>query len=161
MKYFYNYKNFVNESKKEKTGNLVGEFKKDVKVLLDDMFASVKKPTYTFDDEGYPKSVKFQIEKSDFNLNYDKIESEFSEGVLKKRTFVAILDFVSKDKEGDKGDEIYTITFSIKKGKVDVTKAKKETKKEDDEDDEPKVGSKDDDWYGDEDEKEEKKKKKK
>ena len=125
MKNLFDYKAFLNEAKKEESP--VSSFKHDVKNLLDDMFAKVKKPTYTFDDEGFPTHVKFEIEKADYGISYDKIECEFSEGVLKKRTVLPVLKYDKKSET--KGDSpTYTIEFKISKDKVDASKMAKTAK---------------------------------
>jgi len=140
-----NFMTFVNENKKEcNTEKDVELFNKDVELLLDDMFAVVKKPKYKYDDEGYAKHVSFFIDKKDFDLKYDDVLTpEYSEGVLKKRCFDVELVFDDKKKEDDQ----YCICFDIKKIKVDHSKIKEDKPKKD-EDNEPKVNSKDEEWYG-------------
>ena len=119
----FSYSDFSNEAKKEE--NPVSLFNKDVKGLLDDMFAKVKKPKYEYDSDGYAKKVEFEIEKSDFEIDYDgEMENEFSEGVLKKRDFVPVLVFSNKE-ESEKGGS-YEIEFKIKKQKVDIKVNKEE-----------------------------------
>ena len=118
----FSYSDFSNEAKKEE--NPVSLFNKDIKGLLDDMFAKVKKPKYEYDSDGYVKKIEFEIEKSDFDIDYKgEMENEYSEGVLKKREFVPVLVFSNKE-ESEKGGS-YEIEFKIKKKKVEI-KDKKE-----------------------------------
>lgn len=128
MKHLTSFNNFgLNEAKKETSP--LDLFKKDVKSLIDDMFASAKKVKYDFDKGGFPVYVEFEIEKSDFNVDYDKeIRAEYSEGVIKKREFEAILEFDDKweEKKGEKN--VFMISFDIKKEKIDPEKYKKEEK---------------------------------
>jgi len=119
LKNYFSYKDFLKESKKE-SGTPLTLFKKDVKHLLDQMFASVKKPKYTFDKDGYPTHVEFQIEENDYKLEYkEELVNEFTAGVLKKRDTEPILKFDKKNKEGEKGSETYHICFTIKNEKID------------------------------------------
>jgi len=120
MQNLFTYKDFHNEAKKEKSA--VDFFKEDVKNLLEDMFAKVKKPTYKYDSEGFPTNIEFEIEKSDYEIDYDELSNEFSEGVLAKRDFIPVLVFVNKE-EKEEGNG-YEIEFKIKKEKAE--KAKKE-----------------------------------
>lgn len=128
MKHLTSFNNFgLNEAKKETSP--LDLFKKDVKSLIDDMFASSKKVKYDFDKAGFPAHVEFEIEKSDFKVDYDKeIRAEYSEGVIKKREFEAILEFDDKweEKKGEKN--VFMISFDIKKEKIDPEKYKKEEK---------------------------------
>ena len=79
------------------------------------MFAKVKKPKYEYDAEGFPTSVKFEIDHNDFRVGYDTIYTEFSEGVLKKRDFLPTLVFIDKDEEKKGEKSTYNISFKIKK----------------------------------------------
>jgi len=121
MKNLFSYKNFINEKNEilneAKKSNPLNAFKKDVKGLLDDMFAKVKKPEYKYNDAGFPTEVEFEIDRNDFIVDYKRIDTEFSEGVLKKREFVPVLVFDEKEEEGK--DKTYKITFKIEKEAVE------------------------------------------
>ena len=97
MKNLFKFNAFVSETKKTineaKKSDLKGLFNKDVKNILDDMFAKVKKPKYEYNKEGYPIEVEFEIDKADFFIEYKTLTSDFSEGVLKKREYIPVLTF--------------------------------------------------------------------
>jgi len=128
MKNLFSYKAFkdvkslneakINEAKKKTS--MVSLFKKDVKGILDDMFAQVKKPEYEFDEEGYPTKVEFEINDSDFGVSYSDLKCEFSEGVANKRDYEPVLVFDEKEEEG-KDDKKYKISFKIKKEKTKLS----------------------------------------
>jgi len=128
MKNLFSYKNFVNEKFNiinEAASTPVSLFKNDLKGLLDDMFAKVKKPEYEYDSEGFPTKVEFEIVENDFKVKYDKIETEFSEGVLKKRSFLPVLIMDEKEEEKHGDTTIYKISFKIQKEAVKEIKKDK------------------------------------
>lgn len=119
MKNLFDYKDFLKEKNvflnEAKKANPLGLFKNDVKNILDDMFAKVKKPIYKYDSDGFPTEVEFEIVEDDFKVGYKKLENEFSEGVLKKREYVPVLSFEEKEEEGNDSSKIYKIKFKIDK----------------------------------------------
>lgn len=124
FKNLYSRDEFVNEAKQN--NSTLAQFKKDIKNILEDMFAFAKKPKYVFGDDGFPTSVEFEIDTNDYKIDYSKedLKNEFTEGVLKKRTNIPVLKFDSKDE--DKEKEIYKIKFKI--SKENVSKEEKEEK---------------------------------
>ena len=138
MKILFSYKNFVNEkfnAINEAKANPISLFKKDLKGLLDDMFAKVKKPEYEYDSEGFPTKVEFEIVENDFKVKYDKIETEFSEGVLKKRSFLPVLIMDEKEEEKKGDTSTYKISFKIQKEDVKIEKKPRKEQFERDSDD--------------------------
>lgn len=138
MKNLFSYKNFVNEkfnAINEAKANPISLFKKDLKGLLDDMFAKVKKPEYEYDSEGFPTKVEFEIVENDFKVEYDKIKTEFSEGVLKKRTVLPVLIFDEKEEEKKGDTSTYKISFKIQKEDVKIEKKPRKEQFERDSDD--------------------------
>lgn len=110
-----NYSNFLNEAK---APNYLNLFKKDIKNIIDDMFDQAKSPKYSYDNEGYPNEVEFEIVKNDYIISYDKpLKNEYSLGVLKKRNFEPELSFIEKY-EDETG---YHIIFEINKLEIDTS----------------------------------------
>ena len=132
MKNLFSYKDFVNEKFEQvneaKKANPVNLFKKDVKNIIEGLFTQSKKMEYEFDKDGFPTEVKFEITKKDFMYldEVDVLKNEFSEGVLKKREFVPVLNLDEKEEEKEGDKSVYTIKFKIKKEGVE--KAKEENK---------------------------------
>lgn len=127
INYFFD---FINEAKKQDPLTL---FKKDVENIIDDMFLQAKKPKYEYDDDGYPKSVEFEVVYNDWFCDYDEeLKNEFTEGVLKKREYEPSLVFDSKRQEGNDKNvnkNKYFIKFKIKKVKVDEKAIEKSKEK--------------------------------
>jgi len=119
MKNLFDYKDFINETKKAATSLTV--FKKDVDNIISDMFLQAKKQKYEYDSDGFPISVEFEVVYNDWFCKYDDdLKSDFTEGVLKKREYEPVLSYSSKNQDGNGKDEnTYTLKFKIKKIKVD------------------------------------------
>lgn len=108
-----NYSNFLNEANIPNQLNL---FKKDIKNVIDDMFDQAKSPKYSYDNEGFPNEVEFEIVNNDYRISYNKpLKNEYSLGVLKKRNFEPELNFIEKYEDG-KG---FHIIFEINKLNID------------------------------------------
>lgn len=129
FKNLYNIGEFINEAKKK---DPLTQFKADVKGILNDMFAFVKKIKYEYDNEGYPVEVEFEIDKADFGVDYDDLKNDFTEGVLSKRDSVPVLKFDEKEEEKEKSNNVYKIKFKISKEtkKVKAEKTEKTEKEE-------------------------------
>lgn len=112
---FINEKIFINEAKKSDPKKL---FIKDIKTILDEMFVKSSKQKYEYDKDGYPTKIEFEINETDFSVDYDDLKNEYSEGVLKKREVLPILIFDEKKKD----KSTFIIKFNIKKENVDSVK---------------------------------------
>jgi len=127
MKNLYGYKDFFNESKKdnksENISNDAKNFNADAKNLMADMFDTIKKLEYAYDDSGFAIEVTFKISDKEYNLDYstENIEYEYDDILRTKREFLPILVFVKKLDDN-------FITFEIKKEEVDKDKYEKDKK---------------------------------
>jgi hypothetical protein len=107
MKKLYDFEFFL-ESKKEGESS---EVKNEVRKIVSEMFAIGKNIQFSGNQDGEPKFVQFEVDKTDYNLNYGKEDLfiEYSKNILKKRQFRVSLKFDSKSIE----DGVYKIRFQI------------------------------------------------
>jgi hypothetical protein len=123
MRKIYNFGLFL-EAKK----NPQDEVKREVRKIISEFFVFGKNIQFSGDQNGEPKYVEFEINKSDYGLDYseESMKMEYSEGVLSKRNFEVSLVFSSKTKEGTDEKPIYKVKFKIKLKPILEIKTKKE-----------------------------------
>ena len=93
------------------------KFTDDLTKLLAEMFDSIDKPKYEYDEDGFPCAITFIADKNDYGILYeDDLYIEHSASVMGKREFVPVLSFVRK---GEKCSDGGYLMFDIKKMKVD------------------------------------------
>jgi hypothetical protein len=79
------------------------------------MFAYGKNIKFSGDQNGEPEFVEFEVDKSDFKMDYDQdLFMEYSENVLKKRAHQVALSYRSKKNTGTEEKPVYTMKFKIK-----------------------------------------------
>ena len=89
------------------------------------MFAVGKNIKFSGDQNGEPENVEFEIDASDYKLDYDEeLKMEYSSGVLAKRKYQVSLKYSSKSKEGTEEKPIFKIKFKIKLKPADDVKNK-------------------------------------
>jgi hypothetical protein len=128
LNHVFNFDTFINESKKsdkpvsDNNEEYIKLFIKDIEETVN-IFDKMKNIEYTYDKEGYPKLIEFEISKQDYSLKYDEeLVPEYTEGVAKKRKYLPILIFNEKFIKDKDDEKIYKINFKIKKEKVDFKK---------------------------------------
>jgi len=126
MKKVFDYKQFINEGKKEKLH--IGltekeEIEKEVKSILKDMFATTKRVSYKYDENDIPVSVKFEVEKEDYFIDYDEdLETERTPGVEMKRSYDVVLKANPTKEIIDAEGQIYFLEFEIQSTPKDMSK---------------------------------------
>ena len=105
MKHLFHYKEFLNEGRHKKEDTVEKNYTdselvlKEVNLIIKDMFDKPKKITYTNNDKGMPKSVTFKINGYDGAVEYDKIESEYTIGVLRKKKYIVSIKNTETEEE--------------------------------------------------------------
>lgn len=117
MKKLYKFSQFLNESKDSDV--VKSEVEKDAKKIASEMFDKTRNLQFEYKD-GMPKVVTFEVTDKDYKVDYDEVlDMEYSENVLKKRTYKVELKFKKKDIE--KISDIkskYVMKFDIKLSKT-------------------------------------------
>ena len=150
-----NFKDFIVTNEKKKEYTTIEYIIEDIETILDFMFAESKnllykvKGKYVKSDAvvktgEFPTEIKFNVDKKDFNVKYDKsINNDYTRNVLAKREYDVTLEY--KDKEViDEDKEIYTMYFDVKLDKVDEERLSKAKVKNDTDDDDADDNIKDD-----------------
>lgn len=132
MNRIYDFYSFLNEKKKfeKPKEQVIEEIEKDAKKVATEMFDKTRNIQFEYDKNGLPSKISFGITEVDYNLKYENgppMFIEYSENVLKKRTYKVELTFAKKkkDKISDKNIK-YTITFNIKLTPTEKVKPKKD-----------------------------------
>lgn len=123
MKKLYKFTDFVNEKKDiqntEKSDKpnekVVKEIERDAKKIATEMFDKTRNLIFEYID-GLPSAMIFYITDKDYNLDYKEILSiDYSENVLKKRSYKVELKYQKKNEEKISEKVIkYSIKFKIK-----------------------------------------------
>jgi hypothetical protein len=114
MEKLHKFTQFLNEKKEvEKTGKK--EIEKDAKKIISQIFDKTRNVQFEYTD-GLPSYILFDVTEKDYSLEYDQaLSMEYSEAVLKKRTFKVELKFQKKkeEKKSVKSSK-YLMKFKIK-----------------------------------------------
>ncbi len=122
MKKLYNFSQFLNEGN-ESVDKAKKEIEKDAKKLASEMFDKTRNLQFDYKD-GLPNAIAFEVTEKDYKLDYDQtLAMEYSENVLKKRSYKVELNFKKKNVEKFSGKvSKYKIKFGIKLTKSDKVK---------------------------------------
>jgi len=124
MKKLYKFSQFLNEKNELEGGDKAKkEIERDVKKLASEMFDKTRNLHFDYKD-GLPSAVIFEVTEKDYKLDYDEVLAmEYSENVLKKRSYKVELKFKKKNEE-KVSDTVskYIMKFSIKLTKSDNVK---------------------------------------
>ena len=95
----------------------------EVKSILKDMFATTKKVSYEYNENDIPVSVKFEVEKEDYFIDYgEDLETERTPGVEMKRNFDVVLKANPTKEIIDAEGQIYILEFEIESTPKDMSK---------------------------------------
>jgi len=113
MEKLYKFSQFLNEN--EGGDKAKKEIEKDAKKLTSEMFDKARNLHFEYKD-GLPNAVIFEVIEKDYRLDYDQVlVMDYSENVLKKRTYKVELKFKKKNekKVSDKVSK-FIMKFDVK-----------------------------------------------